>query len=88
MKKIIFIFISLFILIPTSKALSKFYLAEKVPNMHVESVSNNDIHNGIPFILRRDDGQFVYCINPFQKINTTDYYSPYTYDNKLFNITE
>lgn len=88
MKKIIFIFITLFILIPTSEALSKFHLAEKVPNMHIESVSNNDVHNGIPFILRRDDGEFVYCINPFQQLNTTDYYSPYTYNDKVLELTD
>lgn len=88
MKKIIFIFITLFVLIPNSKALSKFYIGEKVPNMHIESVSSNDLHNGVPFILRRDDGEFVYCINPFQQLNTTDYYSQYTYNNKVFNLTD
>ena len=88
MKKFIFIFIALFIFIPNSEALSKFYLGEKVPNMHIESVSDNDIHNGIPFVLRRDDGQFVYCINPFQQLNKIDYYKPYTYNDKIFNLTD
>lgn len=88
MKKIIFIFLALFIFIPNLNALSKFYLGEKVPNMHIESVSESEVHNGIPFILRRDDGQFVYCINPFESLNTTNYYSPYNYNDKLFNITD
>ena len=87
MKKFIFIFLALFIFIPKTNALSKFYLAEKVPNMHIESVSESEVHNGIPFILRRDDGQFVYCINPFESLNTINYYSPYSYNDKLFNLT-
>lgn len=88
MKKIIFILFTLLIFIPNTKALSKFYLGEKVPNMHIESVSESEVHNGIPFILRRDDGKFVYCINPFESLNTTNYYSSYNYNDKLFNLTD
>lgn len=88
MKKTIFIFITLFISITSISATYKFYLGEKVPNMHIESVSDNDIHNGIPFILRRNDNNFVYCINPFEKINTIDSYTEYNYNNSIFNLTD
>lgn len=88
MKKIIFIFLTLFIFIPNSPALSKFHIAEKVPNMHIESVRDIGIHNGVPFIIRRDDGQFVYCLERPKDVNENEYYDEYTYNNKLFNLTE
>lgn len=88
MRKIIFIFLTLFIIIPTSKALSKFYIGEKVPNMHIESVRDIGTHNGIPFVLRREDGQFVYCIERPKDINENGYYTEYYYNDKQFNLTD
>ncbi|MBR6690730.1 MAG: Cys-Gln thioester bond-forming surface protein [Bacilli bacterium] len=88
MKKLIFIFLLLFIFISDTKALSKFYLGEKIPDMYVETISEKNIHNGIPFILRRDDGEFVYCLNQQDKINTYNYYNEYNYNNEIFNLTE
>lgn len=87
MKKITFLFILIFVCISDSNALSKFYLGEKVPNMHVETISNEKVHNGVPFILRRDDGNFVYCLDQQQKINTTNYYNEYKINNELFGLT-
>ena len=88
MKKIILIFLTLFIFITDSKALSKFHLAEKVPDMHIESVSNDNIHNGIPFMIRDEDENYVYCLNPFGVLNTTDYYNEYDYNDSIFNLTD
>lgn len=88
MKKIIVFLFILFISILKIEASSKFFLGEKVPNMHIEEYDNNNFHNGIPFILRRDDLEFVYCINPFQKINTTEYYNEYNYNHSMFNLTD
>jgi len=88
MKKIIFIFLTLFIFISNSEALSKFHIAEKVPNMHIESVRDIGIHNGVPFIIRRDDGQFVYCLERPKDINENGYYKEYYYNDKLFNLTD
>lgn len=87
MKKIMFIFILSFLFIFDVRANSKFYLGERVPDMHIESIKGSDIHNGVPFILRRDDGEFVYCINPFEKLNTTSYYSEYSYNDYYFNLS-
>lgn len=88
MKKIIFIFISLFIFITSSNSLSKFYLGEKIPDMHVETITNEMIsHNGVPFIIRRDDGMFVYCLDHQQKVNTYSYYTEYNYNDEVFNLT-
>lgn len=88
MKKIIFTILFFTIFIPNSFALSKFYLGDKVPNMYIEEYDDYNFHNGAPFIIKRDDGAVVYCIDPFQKISTTDYYTEYNYNYPTFNITE
>ena len=88
MKKIIFVLLALFIFIPTSHGIAKFYIGEKVPNMHIESVRDIGVHNGVPFILTREDGQFVYCIERPKDINVTDYYTEYYYNDKQFNLTD
>lgn len=89
MKKFLFIFLTLFIFIPSSNALSKFYLGDKVPDMHIGSISSKNVsYNAIPFVLRRDDGVFVYCLEHQLKINTTDFYTEYNYNDERFNLTE
>ena len=40
MKKFLFIILILFIFISNSEALSKFYLGQRVPNMHIGTISN------------------------------------------------
>ena len=55
MKKNIFFIVVLLIIIPKVTALSKFRISEKVPNMHIESIRDIGLHNGVPFIIRRDD---------------------------------
>ena len=93
MKKYLFIITTLIIFlinIDFTHALSqaKFRLGERVPDMHIESVIPDDVHNGVPFILRRHDNEFVYCINPFDHLNTTEYYKGYSYNDSMFNITD
>ena len=77
MKKIIFFLFLSFLFLINIEASSKFYIGERVPDMHVESIKGDQIHNGVPFVLRREDSEFVYCINPFERINTNDYYDEY-----------
>lgn len=89
MKKILFIFLTLFIFIPFSNALSKFSLGERVPNMHIGSISSQNVsYNAVPFVLKRDDGAFVYCLEHQSKINTTDYYTEYDYNDEKFNLSD
>ena len=89
MKKILFVFITLFIFIPVSKCLTKFSIGEKVPNMHIGSISNENVsYNAVPFVLKRSDGVFVYCLEHQLKINTTDYYTEYDYNDERFNLTD
>lgn len=88
MKKIIFTLFLLTIFMMNLSAEVKFYLGEKVPNMHIESVLGNQVHNGIPFVLTSTDGKIVYCINPFEKLNTSDYYFEYDQNSPIFNITD
>lgn len=88
MKKIIFTLFLLTIFMISPSAKLKFSLGQKVPNMHIESVLGNQVHNGIPFALTSTDGKIVYCINPFEKLNTEDYYQEYDYNSPIFNITD
>ena len=89
MKKILFIFLTLFIFIPFSKGLTKFYLGDKVPDMHIGSISSQNVsYNAVPFVLKRSDGTFVYCLEHQLKINTTDYYTEYNYNDERFNLTD
>lgn len=89
MKKILFIFLTLFIFIPFSNALSKFSLGERVPNMHIGSISSQNVsYNAVPFVLKRDDGTFVYCLEHQSKINTTDSYTEYDYNDERFNLSD
>jgi len=89
MKKILFIFITLFVFIPFSKSLTKFSLGERVPNMHVGTISNQNVsYNAVPYIIKRSDGVFVYCLEQQQKVNTTDYYTEYNYNDERFNLTD
>lgn len=88
MKKIIIVLFLFFCFIVNVNALSKFYLGEKVPNMYIESKNGNLMHNGAPFVIRRDDSNIVYCLNPFLYIDTNNYYNEFKYNASLFNLTE
>lgn len=69
MKKIIFLFMFIFLFSSHVKA-ETFRLGEKVLNMYVTSSDGTRIHNGAPFILERNsDGAFVYCLNPFDRMS-------------------
>ena len=88
MKKIIFILTLFVISVTNIQALSKFYLEQKVPNMYIESHTGSNVHNGAPFVIRREDGALAYCINPYEMINTNEYYYEYDSNNELFNLTD
>jgi len=88
MKKIIFTLFLLTIFITNTGAASKFYLGDKVTGMYIEEYDNNNLHNGAPYVLKREDGEIVYCINPFIYMSTTEYYKGYTYNNSIFNLTD
>ena len=87
MKKIIIFLFFIFVFISNIKA-TTFYLGEKVNDMYIESIGENDMHNGAPFLLHRSDGKIVYCLNPFYMMNTTQSYKSYTYNDPIFNLTD
>lgn len=87
MKKIIFILITFF-LFCNVKCLSKFYIGEKVQNMRIYEYTDYDSYIGVPYVLRRSDGVYTYCLNPFLKYNTIDYLLEYSYNTELFGIDD
>jgi len=76
MKKIIFVFLTLFMSILNPKALSKFYISDNIPNMHIKLEGDNQV----PFIIKRDDGEIVYSIDKIKNIKENEYYNEYTYN--------
>lgn len=87
MKKIIFIFLILFMSVCVVKADDTFYLGSQIPGQYIEVLDSGRYHNGAPFILTRSDGAFVYCINPFETMSTTVTYKSYSYNDSIFNLT-
>lgn len=87
MRKILFVFLTLFISILTVKADDTFYLGSKVSNMYVETINGSDMHNGAPFLITRSDGKLVYCINPFYMISTNSIYKSYNYNDSIFKLS-
>jgi len=89
MKKIIFTFLLLFIFMTNTKALGpKFSLGEKVPNMVIVSHKGDEIHKGKIFVLTRNDGAFVYCLNPFKQSDKVNSYNEYDYNDPSFGISD
>ena len=89
MKKIIVIFFIFFITISKVSASARFYVGEKIePNFYVERIKGNNRHNGLLFKLLREDGEFVYCIDPFETRVSDTLYTEYDYNNSIFDITD
>lgn len=88
MKKFIFVLLILFMSISLVKADATFHLGDQVPNQYIEVLDSGRYHNGAPFILKRSDNVFVYCINPFETMSTTALYKSYKYNDPIFNLTD
>ncbi|MDO4962720.1 MAG: SpaA isopeptide-forming pilin-related protein [bacterium] len=88
MKKFIFILITIFMFISSSYALDSFYIGEKVPNMKVYRDNLYQTHTGVPYMLKRSDDTFVYCLNPFLDVYTTGLVEGYNYNNPIFNFSD
>ena len=89
MKKIIVFIIALFLTLSKVSASAKFRIGEKVlPNFYVERIKGNDKHNGLLYKLLREDGEFVYCVDPFETRVRDVLYTEYNYNNSKFNITD
>ncbi len=89
MKKIILFIFTLFIMINKVNADARFYVGEKVlPKFYVERIDGDKRHNGILFKLHREDGEFVYCVDPFETRVSDALYTEYDYNNPKFNITD
>ena len=82
MKKIIVFIIALFLTLSKVSASAKFRIGEKVlPNFYVERIKGNDKHNGLLYKLLREDGEFVYCVDPFETRVRDVLYTEYNYNN-------
>ncbi len=89
MKKILFIFLLLILSIFNVKAYShKFYLDEKLKDIYLKAFDNGNIYHNSSFIIKRDDGKIVYCIDPFHLVSSKQYYTEYSTNASVFNLTD
>ena len=89
MKKIIVFIVALFLTLSKASASARFYIGEKVlPNFFVERIKGENRHNGLLFKLLREDGEFVYCIDPFETRVSNALYTEYNYNNSRFDISD
>lgn len=92
MKKIILLLLS-FLFIENINAFditdSFYYNDEKVENMWITRVKDNDIMSGNPYLLKRkSDNAFVYCLQPFVSLKQGENYNGYYTLNNDFYIDD
>ena len=85
MKKIIFCFIILFIFIGVRA--ETFSINTKLVD-HTIRVSNGiNTYDSVLYIIKRSNGDPVYCLNPYKLLDTNDVYNEYDYNNSVFNLS-
>ena len=88
MKKILFIIVSLFIILPIVKADTWFGFWEKITEMNVTFMKGDKVYSNSPFLFRMEDGKVVYCVKPFTDIGHDAPYVEYLYNDIKFNISD
>lgn len=89
MKKIMFFFVLSFIFIfNVNASTSKFYRGERIPDIYIRMIDGDKLGLDITHVIRREDGEFVYCVDPFIYANYSDVYTEYDYNNRVFNLTD
>ena len=83
MKKIIFLFLTLFVFIINTKALANFYLGEKIPDINIKSNTTEVPNNNIS-LIKSDDKKLVYSLSPFYNLSTEGY-DKYSVNEHIFN---
>ena len=88
MKKIIFFIVLSFIFIFNVNAYNNFHLGERVPDLFIKTVKGDNSHIDKTYLINREDGAFVYCIDPFVLVNLDNEYYEYNYNNNYFNLSD
>lgn len=88
MKKIVFLLFFFFIFIFNVNAYTHFYMGERIPDIYIRMIDESKVGLDITHMIRREDGEFVYCVDPFVYANYSDSYNEYNYNNQYFNLTE
>ena len=88
MKKIVFSILLFFLFISPTFAKSKFYIDTKLSDVFIHVSYKDKIYNGNMYVYVRDDGEVVYCINPFELIELDSYYEEYNFNNQIFNLSD
>ena len=87
MKKIVFIIISLFVVLPKVSALYTFHFGQRVDNVYVYREKGSNKHTGMIFEILDEHNNIVYCIDPFTIGIKNEEYEMYSDTNHPFNIS-
>lgn len=89
MKKIILLFfLFCFVLYEKVDATFFYYDEEKVEGMFITRSDGVTTKSGNPYILkRRDDNQFVYCLEPLKMLDQVGEYLEFSYNDSILGLT-
>src|SRR5574344_1277515 len=87
--KLLCFFCLSFIIFCSTTLAEKFSAGEYISGAYIKKIKNGESHYlHSQFILRASDGKFVYCVEPFNKLNTTDEYDMYLNSPKSLAVGE
>ena len=87
MKKFIFCFI-LFFMVMIGVNAETFNADTKLPDHTIRVSDGVHTYDDYLSLLKRSDGEPVYCINPYEVLDTNKDYSTYEYNADIFNISQ
>lgn len=87
MKKFIFCFTIFFIGVFCVNA-ETFSIGTKLTDQSIVVTDGVRKYDSVPYIIRRSNGEVVYCLNPYELLDTSREYNTYNYNAGLFNLTD
>jgi len=87
MKKIIFLFLILFVSILTANAQSNFILGDQISNMYIVVEKGGYKFNFVPTLLYNGDN-VIYSLSLNENLNLEGSYNSFTYNDSIFNLTD
>ena len=87
MKKILFCFAIFFIGILCVNA-ETFSIGTKLVDQSIVVTDGVRKYDSVPYIITKSNGEVVYCLNPYELLDTNKEYNTYDYNDSLFNLTD
>ena len=87
MKKIIFCF-TMFLIAIIGVSAETFNADNKMPDHTIRVTNGVNTYDDYLSLIVRSNGDPVYCINPYEVLNTNNSYNSYNYNNEIFNLSD